>query len=311
MILRSAISFLLLCSGGAQALDLALPSGSTLRYETSADIDAYVLPKAPYAEGLLPVIALEGRVVQQVWRVKGTPRTGQMIEPLRRQLQAAGFDILLDCQALTCGGFDFRFAIDVVPAPDMFVDLLDYRFVSATKASEHGLRGVAVLVSKSGDDGLIQIVRVDPEALPSLPVQEHLRADSASVPETGQNQITDQLTRSGRVVLSDLRFETGSATLQEAAFQSLADLATLLAENRSLRIALVGHTDNVGSLANNIALSKRRAEAVRARLLALGTLWAQVEAEGVGYLSPLQSNATAQGRGLNRRVEAVLLEATP
>lgn len=71
---------------------------------------------------------------------------------------------------------------------------------------------------------------------------------------------------------------------------------------------MVGHTDDTGDLQANIAVSTRRAEAVRTRLIdAHGVAPDRIEAKGVGYLAPMASNATAQGRSLNRRVEAVLL----
>jgi len=69
----------------------------------------------------------------------------------------------------------------------------------------------------------------------------------------------------------------------------------------------VGHTDNSGSLAANVALSKDRAAAVRKRLIEkLGVPAEQLTAEGAGWLSPRTSNLTPEGREKNRRVEAVL-----
>lgn len=85
-------------------------------------------------------------------------------------------------------------------------------------------------------------------------------------------------------------------------------LAGYLTDNPNTRLALVGHTDDTGALQANIAVSKSRAEAVRTRLIdAHGVAPDRIEAQGVGYLSPLTSNATPEGRDLNRRVEAVLL----
>jgi OOP family OmpA-OmpF porin len=75
-----------------------------------------------------------------------------------------------------------------------------------------------------------------------------------------------------------------------------------------MRLALVGHTDDTGDLQANTSVSTRRAQAVRTRLInAHGVASDRIEAQGVGYLAPITSNATAEGRDLNRRVEAVLL----
>ena len=74
------------------------------------------------------------------------------------------------------------------------------------------------------------------------------------------------------------------------------------------KIVLVGHTDNIGELARNMALSKQRAQAVAAHLTQhYGIDRDQVVSEGTGYLSPIASNQSPEGRKVNRRVEAVLL----
>ena len=73
-------------------------------------------------------------------------------------------------------------------------------------------------------------------------------------------------------------------------------------------MALVGHTDDTGALQANVAVSTRRAEAVRARLIeTYGVAANRIEAQGAGYMAPITSNATPEGRDINRRVEAVLL----
>ena len=73
-------------------------------------------------------------------------------------------------------------------------------------------------------------------------------------------------------------------------------------------MVLVGHTDSVGLLEPNIALSRSRAESVRQRLInQYGVPEDRIDAHGMGYLAPIATNLTAQGREANRRVEAVLL----
>ena len=111
------------------------------------------------------------------------------------------------------------------------------------------------------------------------------------------------------MVLRGLDFASGEAVLGPGPHADLAALAAFLAQDPETRIALVGHTDNVGALDANIALSQARAEAVRARLIAdHGVDGARVEARGVGYLAPVAANDTSEGREINRRVEVVLLK---
>ena len=72
-------------------------------------------------------------------------------------------------------------------------------------------------------------------------------------------------------------------------------------------VILVGHTDTVGKLEANIKLSKDRAQAVTERLIKkYGVKSDQLSSDGVGYLSPITSNETEQGRDMNRRVEVIL-----
>ena len=72
-------------------------------------------------------------------------------------------------------------------------------------------------------------------------------------------------------------------------------------------MALVGHTDASGGLDVNIAVSRQRAQSVRQRLIDRYDIPArQVDAQGVGYLSPRASNLTEAGRQKNRRVEVMM-----
>jgi OOP family OmpA-OmpF porin len=115
------------------------------------------------------------------------------------------------------------------------------------------------------------------------------------------------LLEKGSVVLNGLDFGSGAADLTEGHYPSLAALADWLKANPSETVALVGHTDTSGGLDSNIQISKRRAGSVRKRLIEVyGIPSAQIDAQGVGYLSPIASNETEEGRQLNRRVEAIL-----
>ena len=91
-------------------------------------------------------------------------------------------------------------------------------------------------------------------------------------------------------------------------YPSLAALAKWLQDQPDARVALVGHTDASGGLEANIALSRKRAEAVRQELTRRFNIPAnRVEAQGVGPLAPRAPHRSDKDRALNRRVEAVLL----
>lgn len=298
MIRTLALLILALC-GPAAAQDLTLPAGSRLVSERISALDSYDLPIGVFADGTVPVRQVEGRVERFTWRMQiGASTTLQIMAPMREQIEAQGYEVLFQCEARACGGFDFRYGTEVVPTPDMYVAINDYRFLSA----QRGTDVLSLLVSRNAPDGYVQLIRVSSGLSAPAPTP------TARPPEPGSDALISTLVQDGHVVLRDLSFQTGEVALGPGPFPSLTRLAAYLAANPGNRLALVGHTDDTGDLQANIAVSTRRAEAVRTRLIdAHGVAPDRIEAKGVGYLAPMASNATAQGRSLNRRVEAVLL----
>jgi OmpA-OmpF porin, OOP family len=110
----------------------------------------------------------------------------------------------------------------------------------------------------------------------------------------------------GRVALYGIVFDTAKADLKPESKPALDEIAKLLKAEAALKLRVVGHTDNQGSLDSNIALSKRRAEAVNAALAGrYGIAANRLSAYGVADLAPVASNADEAGRAKNRRVELV------
>ena len=128
--------------------------------------------------------------------------------------------------------------------------------------------------------------------------------------ETGQvsaASIEEKIKNEGKEVFHNIQFDFGSDTLTQESYTIIETLSQYLKGNPNQKYYIVGHTDNVGSLAANQTLSEKRAKAVLAALnTKYGITKAQVSAHGVGQLSPLAINTTEQGRALNRRVEIVL-----
>ncbi|MCX6314740.1 MAG: OmpA family protein [Sphingobacteriales bacterium] len=109
-------------------------------------------------------------------------------------------------------------------------------------------------------------------------------------------------------VLTDCNFETGKADLKPESYTVLDELVSYMQRKDDERIELGGHTDNVGSAANNLVLSTARANTVRAYLLTKGIDPSRVTAKGYGMTVPVASNNTAEGRAQNRRTEVKILE---
>ncbi|QPM91793.1 OmpA family protein [Pseudooceanicola algae] len=304
----------------AAPLALSLPAGAVPQ-ASAVDYASFALPLGPFSEGTLPVKVVEGEVSRQSWRLPGQSRTTlQVFAPLRDQLVAAGFTPQLDCETDACGGFDFRFGAEILQPPDMYVDLFDFRAFSGQRdgagdGETSGGEQVFLVVSRSAAAGFVQLIHVTPEATddeqgldvtiaaPDLP-----RADNLPDTTTDGLPIAAQLLRRGHAVLAGLAFTTGASDLADAPYASLTALADFLADNPAATVALVGHTDNLGALDGNIALSRLRAQSVRNRLIEeYGVAGDRLSMRGIGYLAPITSNRSPEGREANRRVEAVLV----
>jgi len=102
--------------------------------------------------------------------------------------------------------------------------------------------------------------------------------------------------------IRNLEFDLGKSTIKERSYPTLDRVADLLVQ-KNFSLKLAGHTDNTGSMSLNLALSKDRAEAVKAYLVSKGANASTIEATGYGPNQPIATNKTAAGRQQNRRVE--------
>jgi OOP family OmpA-OmpF porin len=111
-----------------------------------------------------------------------------------------------------------------------------------------------------------------------------------------------------RDVFDNLTFETGKSIIKSTSFPYLDELATVLIEDPTWNLKIVGHTDNVGSDQINLRLSKARAEAVKKYLVDKGIAITRIETAGFGETKPIASNTTPDGREKNRRVEFTIIK---
>lgn len=300
----------------AAALDL-----SRLGERVAAELhprDTHQVPIGPWRAGEMARIEAEGARRTEVWHLPGLATTFELQQQLVAALQAAGYDILFTCQTRDCGGFDFRFGLEVVPEPAMHVDLGDFRYVCAVRAGPGGSEYVSLLISRSAERAFVQTTSVgratgDDDAVimsTRAPDQAAVSPDSsAKAPELSVRAtgLVERLERDGRAVIEGLDFAVGAGSLRNPELPELRDLAGWLQEDSARRVVLVGHTDSTGALAGNVRLSLDRARAVRDNLVVVhGIAGERVDAEGVGYLAPRATNVTEEGRALNRRVEVVL-----
>lgn len=104
-------------------------------------------------------------------------------------------------------------------------------------------------------------------------------------------------------VFDNLEFETNKAIIKNSSHQTLDELALVLKSNKTWKLRITGHTDNVGNAQANKELSRRRAEAVRDYLANQGVNITRFLVSWKGEEEPVADNNTAAGRQKNRRVE--------
>jgi len=296
-------AFLLLLPCQAQALELDMPIGLVQSSQSEQSLATLNLPTGVWNGSEVPSVTLTGQVTKTTFQSSEIRKPDAVAAAIWPQLEAQGYDLALQCADQTCGGYDFRFTLPVVPPPHMFVDLGDYVFLSGLK---DGTQGLWLLVSRSLGQTHVQLTQVRPADAPPIELSSASLTSASGVLET-------DLIATGRYVLADLTFDAGSARLDKASFVSLQALGAYLIRHSDQSIALVGHTDSSGSHEANLDLSKQRAEAVRKMLLDQFPLISptRVGCEGIGYFSPLASNAAPAGREINRRVEVILVPTRP
>lgn len=106
--------------------------------------------------------------------------------------------------------------------------------------------------------------------------------------------------------LHDIKYETDRFNLEEESVEMMLEFAKYLRENPRMKVAIHGHTDNVGSPESNMELSRKRAEAVYGVLLQGSVSPSRLSFKGFGETKPIASNDTEEGRAENRRTEFVI-----
>ncbi len=100
-----------------------------------------------------------------------------------------------------------------------------------------------------------------------------------------------------------VQFDTAKYVIKDQYKNEVKDFATFMLEHPQQQVKIVGHTDSVNLYNRNMELSFNRANAVRDMLISLGVEANRITTDGVGPNEPIASNATAEGRAQNRRIE--------
>jgi outer membrane protein OmpA-like peptidoglycan-associated protein len=164
-----------------------------------------------------------------------------------------------------------------------------------------GARMVTLRLQKSGQDIWVS-VEASGDSAEGYQLTIVERGEIAQ--EITASSIFDALSKQGRIALY-INFDTGKATIKAESQPVVKQVVDMMKAHPEVKVAVEGHTDNVGAPAANKALSEQRAKAVVAAIAALGVSADRLSAAGFGQEKPLASNAAEDGRAKNRRVELV------
>jgi OOP family OmpA-OmpF porin len=293
--MRCALAALLFVSISARADDHADHPLLT-RYEGSETISKQVEAHAQYAlatradpEAGPQGESVSGTVTRLVYRNPPGRSTQEIAANYEQALTGAGVQRVFSCALDECGPSYAKSAWNRYNGLFAAADG-DPRYFAGRLDRAEGTLYVAVMVGR-------RRTQVDVIELGAME-QNKVVVDATA--------LGDALARDGHVAVPGIYFDTDRATITSESAPALDEIAKLLAARPSLRVYVVGHTDMVGTLAHNLALSQARARAVVEALAGTrGVDRSRLEGHGVGPLAPAAGNGDESGRSRNRRVELV------
>ncbi|UZR99997.1 OmpA family protein [Chondrinema litorale] len=181
-------------------------------------------------------------------------------------------------QYIYIGGFGDKHQIHVE-------DSISYKYSGAINRRDYAYSAVKLFYFYAIDNVIVELVRA---------------ADDAELLTT--------INEGESLIFKDILFNNNSTELQAISYNTLNKLVTMLQQEPSIHIGIVGHTDNVGDSTENLVLSQNRALSVVEYLKGKGINEQRLKAKGFGENKPIASNQTEEGKSKNRRVEVMLLK---
>ena len=250
---------------------------------------------------------LEGRITRILYRGPKDRSTLEILRNYQSALEEAGFEILYTCGS-DCGNnfvhllygpteMRIRATKNTTSAFDIPQDV---RYLAAKLTSSERVVHVSLLVAFDNGFGALSKTPVT-----LLEIVESKSMDTGMVTVDAE-AIGKGIDADGHMAIYGINFDTDSAGIKPESAPALAEIAEFLQSRPDLKILVVGHTDNQGTFEYNVGLSSRRANSVARYLTEThGVDGGRMRAEGVGYLAPVATNDTPEGRAKNRRVELV------
>ena len=270
--------------------------GSDVKDYKQVAFDEFVVPLGPITakEKYTKSQTVAGKVTSFGYTMPAGRSSLEVMRNYEAALKTAGFEVLYACNT-GCVSDKAPFGYSGERTGIWCSNCEEpMRYLAAKLTRKEGDAYVTVAVVKDKYEGgtWLNIIEVKP-------------LDTGNVTVNAAAMAKD-ITASGHAVIYGVYFDTGKAILKAESDPTLSEIAKLLGNNADMKIHVIGHTDNVGTLAANMTLSKQRAEAVVAALISKHRIApSRLQANGVGPLAPVATNRTEDGRAKNRRVELV------
>jgi len=291
--------------------------GSEICASESEEFGEYRLVNGPATNrDEIATTAIEGKISRNMYVLKDEERsTLEVMRNYEIALEDAGFSEIYNCSGDDCAeGADYRTFHFFRANPNLklsckvpdnanwgMAEKEPRYFAAHLSRPAEGDVHVAVTVAAwhlRGGGGP-RYVFIQADAVDAAPMQVGMELKLA-------DEMDRELNTTGRAVLYGILFDTDSTKIKTESQAALIEIAKLLNARQELSLLVVGHTDDEGSLEYNLDLSARRARAVADALVGgHGIARGRLEGHGVGFLAPVTSNRTEEGRALNRRVELV------
>ncbi len=269
--------------------------GSWITNYTQKEYDEFELPLGKSTgEKFEKTQHLEGKVTAIHYEAPAGRSTLEVFRNYEGALRGAGFETLFTCAKEQCALHNGMMKL-YDGYSDPWFDGQDMRYLSARLTRPEGQVYVSLMAWGPGTaTSRVALYVVDMKPMEAGLVTVNAEALAGDISETGH------------VAVYGIYFDTGKADVKPESDPTLKEIAKLLQQDAKLKLYVVGHTDNVGTLASNMDLSKRRATAVVEVLATKYKVAAgRLSAQGDGPTAPVASNGTEDGRAKNRRVELV------
>lgn len=258
---------------------------------------------------------VEGKVYNYYYVIPAERSALEVFRTYKSALEQSGFKILIACeQERDCENQQLdRHARLWTNRPDAWKGGYD-PLSRVDSNGNYPPRYLAARLKRPGGDVTVLLLTHAPSSTEKgdgVGAPYFLQVIEAKAMESGNvtvkaDAISKGLAAEGKMALYGIFFDTAKAEVKPESKAQLEEMAGLLASQKALKVYIVGHTDNQGTLEGNLALSQKRAEAIAAALAKDYKIDPKrMLARGAASFAPLASNGSETGRARNRRVELV------